>query len=339
MEKQRIDYIDLAKGICILLVVFVHLGGPFLETYTYIMLSSFMLPLYFFLSALFFSEDTGFVSFALKKVNKLLVPFFFFLFIAVFFHCMLWLIMGHYDYVLQFPAEFFKSLQADNVYYNTPIWFFVSLFWTSLMFYAVFVSCDKLANKKAKDIVMAIFCFAIGIAGYALAIYKINLPLWIDTSMFVMPFFYAGYFFKKNTNILAPNKFDKYIPFFLVVLGVIVYFLADNKGLMMKNEGYGNYISSYISAMCGIFFVLLLSKLLKRIPVISYLGLNSGIVLGVHWFLIWVLVKCFSFDFNRTWLQVAMLFVLVVIPLFPVIKIMLKFFPRFVGRKDLIRVD
>lgn len=341
MEKQRIEYIDLAKGICILMVVFMHIGLFFRDTYVCIMVSSFLLPLYFFLSALFFSEYTGFVNFTLRKINKLLVPFFFFMFLTVLLHFTRWIITGRYDNIMQYPSNFAMSLQADDVYNNTPLWFFISLFWTSLMFYIIFIFCDKLANERTRYIVMGILCFTIGIAGYELGIHKINLPLWIDTSMFSMPFFYTGYFLKRNTYILAPNKFDKYIPFFLIILGLIVYFLADNKEMMMMNEGYGNYISSYVSAISGILFVLLLSKLIKEMPVISFLGKNSGIVLGIHWLLMWILGKALSFIINitNTRIQAAVLFALVVISLFPTIKFLLKFFPRLVGQEDLIKVS
>lgn len=341
MERQRIDYIDLAKGICILVVVFVHFGSSFRTTYIFTMILSFLLPLYFFLSALFFSKYAGFINFTLRKINKLLIPFLFFLLISVLFYCIRWAITGHYDRVLQYPYNFVMSLRADDVYNNTPLWFFISLFWTSLIFYIIFVLCEKIEKKRAKNVVMAILCFTIGIAGYELSIHKINLPLWIDTSMFATPFFYTGYFLKKETDFLVPNKFDKYIPFFLVVLGLIVYFLADNKVMMMKNEGYGNYISSYVSAISGTLFVLLLSKLVKEVSVISYLGRNSGIVLGTHWLIMWTLRAGVSLisDNNNTWLLTFILYFLVVVCLFPVIKFLLKFFPKLVGQKDLIKVD
>ena len=74
--KPRIEWIDTAKGICILLVAYSHvyLGDhpTFLHFQDY-----FRMPLYFLLSGLFFKTYNSFPNFILKKTNKLLIPFVF----------------------------------------------------------------------------------------------------------------------------------------------------------------------------------------------------------------------------------------------------------------------
>ena len=42
--------------------------------------NTFRMPLYYFLSGLFFKPYNGFFNFAIRKANKLLIPFFFFYF-------------------------------------------------------------------------------------------------------------------------------------------------------------------------------------------------------------------------------------------------------------------
>lgn len=78
--KPRYAFIDLAKGICIILVVILHICGgtgiPKLD----VALSSFRMPLYFILSGIFFSRYSCFAEFIVKKVNRLLIPFLFFYF-------------------------------------------------------------------------------------------------------------------------------------------------------------------------------------------------------------------------------------------------------------------
>ena len=73
---KRIEYIDLAKGICIMLVVLLHVFGDMSGTVIKIM-NLFRMPLYFVLSGLFFKQYEGFYSFLKKKTNKLLIPFLF----------------------------------------------------------------------------------------------------------------------------------------------------------------------------------------------------------------------------------------------------------------------
>ena len=63
--RPRYAFVDLAKGFCIMLVVWHHIAStwgiesyPLKET-----VSLFRMPLYFFLSGLFFKEYAGFFDF------------------------------------------------------------------------------------------------------------------------------------------------------------------------------------------------------------------------------------------------------------------------------------
>ena len=74
--KKRIEYIDLAKGICIFLIVIQHVTYYYHIEYPFKrMIESCTLPLFFFLSGIFFKEYGGFLDFFIRKTNKLLVPF------------------------------------------------------------------------------------------------------------------------------------------------------------------------------------------------------------------------------------------------------------------------
>ena len=76
---KRIEYIDLAKGMCILLVVLSHMMAYYKVSFPYdSVLKCFRMPLYFFLSGVFFKQYEGFWGFFKRKVNKLLIPFAFF---------------------------------------------------------------------------------------------------------------------------------------------------------------------------------------------------------------------------------------------------------------------
>ena len=79
---KRIEFADLAKGICIMLVVLLHVFGDMSGVIIKIM-NLFRMPLYFVLSGLFFKTYDGFITFLKKKTNKLLIPFFFILVFVV----------------------------------------------------------------------------------------------------------------------------------------------------------------------------------------------------------------------------------------------------------------
>ena len=59
VEKKRIEFIDLAKGVCILMVVMGHCGFPIDIPVWEIV----RMPLYFILSGLFFKDYVGWSSF------------------------------------------------------------------------------------------------------------------------------------------------------------------------------------------------------------------------------------------------------------------------------------
>lgn len=69
MESKRIEYIDLMKGICIVLIILMHCDIKSSNERLNDMLADFRVPLYFFLSGLFFKEYDGFIDFCIRK-NK-----------------------------------------------------------------------------------------------------------------------------------------------------------------------------------------------------------------------------------------------------------------------------
>ena len=342
--NKRIDYIDLAKGFCILLVVIIHTDGPLQRLSLFRMIGCFILPLFFFLSGMFFNKYTSFADFTVRKVNKLIVPFFFFMVVSYLIYCTGWLVKGRYDLIYSLPRDIVLALGIDHIYLNLSLWFFPALFETSLTFYVLIVISEKLAKSETiRNVMLGIMCFIIGIAGYELGINKINLPFWIDSSMSALPFFYSGYFSRKNANFLSPNKLDKYIPVFLLEFVVINYFIADNK-MMIINADYGNYFSFYVSGIVGSMFILLLSKSLKLtswlkdVSAISFYGRYCLIVLGLNWVVIYYLRKGLSFISND-WLLSMITFVLVLLLSIPIIKFLNRFFPQFVGEKDFIKIN
>ncbi|WP_321518090.1 acyltransferase family protein [uncultured Bacteroides sp.] len=329
--NQRINYIDLAKGICILLIILHHIQSPINQTEGYRMLTCFRVPLYFVLSGLFFKKYSGFINFILRKVNKLVVPFIFFLTLTYLIFSCLWGISGHINYITMMPQRIAEGFLTKTIYINIPLWFLVSLFETSVMFYLIISLADKLPlNKWYKEGIIAGICLLTGFTGYYLQSFHINLPLWIDSSMACLPFYYTGYFLRKETSVLMPNKADKYIPILLILFAVLVYFLA---GPLHKIS----YLSYYVSAMSGTSFVLLLSKLAVRIPVVSFLGRYSVIILGIHCIIIIVLKDHLTFITNP-WLLSATIFALVVLISIPAVKLLIRYLPWFVCQKDLIKV-
>ena len=136
MGAQRIEYIDTAKGICIALVVAFHCNLHYDES-TDQMLSCIRLPLYYFLSGLFFKQYDNYSFFLIKKINKLLIPFLFFYLVT----SILLPNLAHYFLYYQINTVVgWRSLYAfitPEKFPNIPIWFLWSLFLSNIFFYVI----------------------------------------------------------------------------------------------------------------------------------------------------------------------------------------------------------
>ena len=138
MEQQadrRIGFIDLTKGLCIMLVVMMHVGGAFDGLAAGPVLSSFTMPLYFFVSGLFFKSYEGFGGFLARKVDKLLVPFLIF-YLGSF--LLMYGISKAVPGTFRLPVRWSELLLVfrghELIRFNPPIWFLVALFNCNILF-------------------------------------------------------------------------------------------------------------------------------------------------------------------------------------------------------------
>ena len=283
------------------------------------------MPLYFVLSGLFFKEYGGYVRLLVKKVNKLLIPFIFFY-------------LGSY-LIYDVGALLLPNMASERAYlldvfcssylHNNSLWFLLALFWQHLIFGAIVKTSKK---WQVQVLLVAI----VSGAGWALGHYEIFIPCFIVQGMGAMPFFYFGYLLKR-TPILYPNKYDRYnIAFAAVLIGVAlaVYYLCGCQGIGFNDNRLPHL---WLVVMCGcasvVVATLLICKMIKRIPVVSYVGRYSIIVLCIHSPINMALAPMlgkvgFSFPFST--FIVVFLISLCLIPLF------VRFLPWFVAQKDLI---
>jgi fucose 4-O-acetylase-like acetyltransferase len=136
-KPKRIEYIDIARGIGILLVVLGHNDFGYVSPFGYKLIYSFHMPLFFFLSGYFLVTSIPFTDFVKKRFNSLLKPYFFMIFLIYFFQISFEK-MG-FSTALQ---RIVKSFYASTIYIDwVQLWFLPHLFVVSIyafLFYAVF---------------------------------------------------------------------------------------------------------------------------------------------------------------------------------------------------------
>ena len=141
MEKiiVRENWVDIAKGIGIILVVMGHACCPVLP---HGIIYSFHMPFFFFLSGLFICRqcETNFYNYVKKNFRSLLVPYFYFNILSIIFYYVMSII---------FHKELLLGSVQDNLIgiivgmrfgcpYHHVLWFLPCLFFAKILVYLLY---------------------------------------------------------------------------------------------------------------------------------------------------------------------------------------------------------
>ena len=341
-SKPRIEYLDLAKGFCIILVALFHITIAYhAEMPVAHVFRAIRLPLYFFLSGCFFKPYNGWFDFLKRKTNKLLIPFiFWFLLISI----LVAYIYGQLGIPVftQKPISLLYSLRKlyHNAYFiNYPIWFLLCLFETNILFYLVHTVAHRFFLYR-QTLVTCILSLLFGVVGLLLFHQNVHLPLYLSETLLYTPFFAFGYGCFRHTKLLQPNNTDKYIPLILIALALFLYFLAPRELIFNSTPvATHNYLLYHISGFAGATFIILLSKWIKYIPVIRWWGRYSIIILITH--LVFMkhfvyIVRRFHLFPDQPWTATLIILGLTMLCCSAAIPICKRFFPHVTAQKDLI---
>lgn len=185
--KPRIQFIDLAKGICILLVLIDHCSIQ-----TGVWVNHLRMPLYFILSGLFFKDYGSIMEFLRKKSNNILIPFITFYGVGLIYAILIDLLC-HNDlssYRISIPA-FVHEGEINNY----ALWFLLALFWSNLIFWCISTAIRREWVRAIVIVLIAYLSnFINGETGHSY--------LFFGAALMNLPFFYIGYILKR-TSILS----------------------------------------------------------------------------------------------------------------------------------------
>ena len=339
--RQRIQYIDLAKGFCIILVVLYHVLQHFLVKSEYVyLLSTFRMPLYFFLSGLFFKEYEGLLGFLLRKINKILIPFCFFYLTTSF-------LLPNILHFFGFTVAHTESLGVQGLwafitkeqFANNPIWFLWCLFIINIFFYLCVILVKKIfVSSVWQAAALAIICFTIGMVNSLFIASHINLLGFVDSAMAALPFFSVGYIFNKFTDVLRPNAWDKYLPILIIVCFVLT-FIFGGRCSYMSNVFHIGPIAQYLCGITGTLFVIFSSKMIRNLPFISYWGRYSIMILVTHGLLLQIFVPLFRKTHLPIPVTIVVLLGVVMFSYQLLIPLMKRYLPHVTAQKDVINVS
>lgn len=345
-DSQRIAYVDLAKGFCIILVAFTHVADFYHQPYALSgFFTAFRMPLYFFLSGLFFKPYESFAGFAKRKVNKLIIPFlFFYLTTSVLLSNALHI--AGYD-VRNTDALGLRSLWAfvtPEQFPNGPIWFLLCLFWVNMIFYAI----QWVAKARFRDderggaVAIIILSLGCGLTGYGCSSAGVDLWAFTDTALTCTPFYCVGFILRKYTAILQANKWDRWLPLMVVAAAVITWLCRGGIHFQLNDFGGANPVVVFIGGVSGTLAVMFLAKMIGRLPFVSGWGRYSIIILCTHIMLIQLLFRIFEkAGINYVlgaWPSIFVLLAIAMLSYEAIIPLCIRMIPWFTAQRDVISV-
>lgn len=273
--NDRVEWIDTAKGIGIILVV---LGHIWLTRESYHYIYSLHMPLFFFLSGYLvnFAKYDRFRQFIMAKLSSLVIPYFWFSFLTYLY----WLLIerkfsGNEVSPIAAFMNIFSSPGADQYLpHNPALWFLTCLFIVAITFYGM-ASRQKLLH-------IGLLLLLSAAIGYAATLYlPSSFPWSMDVAPTAIVFYGIGFIVKEKKVALIKSV---YIRLLVICCCLPAGFIISqiNGSVVMADNVYGNYLYFYIAAILGITNVVILAIFLRKNIVLSYLGQNSLIILALH---------------------------------------------------------
>lgn len=291
-ERKRLDYLDMAKGIGIILVVIGHLQGkdifalsPYiLPVCTWIF--SFHMPLFFIISGMLIHYkkdlDKDMSLLIKKRFRGIMIPYF------CFSVCYLSVVL--YALIIErsiMPGTLFVNLwYVLSTYGMSVLWFLPTLFFGELIF--LFITKNRSIGKSVTILLILAVLASFGAWGLQQLTY--DTPLLerlhelaivilrpILAAVLIAIGYYAFLLFREHDKVSIKELL---LAFLLLLLGI--FFVNQNGGVDFRSLVQKNLFFYYLCALCGSFGTILLCKNCRPIRILKYFGVNSLIIMAVH---------------------------------------------------------
>lgn len=273
-ESGRVGWVDIAKGITMLIVIWMHVRNnmPSCEMYAQLnrCFSILYMPCFFIISGFFLKEES-FPIYLKKKARTLLLPLFF---VYVLSFAIAWLISRHVPGILKNDVAF-SNLFLSHVFTNGPIWFLSALFFALVIVYFI--------KKTKNEVIQLILALTISLLGfYWNKIMEWRLPMFWDSGLTAVFFVWIG----KYVKIILDKISSRLYCCVLGAITLIVSYLFGATAEMQMNIYNLSPIKYYLLASIGSFSILFLSKAINENLFLQYVGKNSLVVLCFHMFVV-----------------------------------------------------
>ncbi len=288
MSSKRIGYLDIAKGVGILLVVLGHNDLKAYAPLVFKIIYSFHMPLFFFISGMFFKPEIQIIQLIKKRFHSLVKPYFFSIlliyFVALFFSGT----MGFYTIGYRIVKAFYGSgYYLDWV----QMWFIPALFVVNLVAFGFYRLLSRFPGWVKWIGLLGMLAVGIWTIGW---FYPYHLPFrnlelkglpWnLDLALVAGFYYLLGFQVRQRVS-------EQIIRSRWLLLGTSLTNLAIVINLPsvmdLNSRSYPYPLLSTVACLAGIFFTLSLSYWLDKGPTwlsasLKYIGTASLIILIFH---------------------------------------------------------
>lgn len=308
--KKRIDYLDTAKGILILLMLYGHvfLDGAFRQ-----FLYTFHMPAFFIISGMLLCLSESWINLPLIKILKnktyrLIIPFLFFECIGVFTDIV------RFGFTLNLKGYIYNTITMNCN--NGPDWFLFVLFVDEMMFIII----HRYINQKYIQVIITFLIGVMLIINHCLfpCAGQVGIGL-----LFLCCGFLLCKLFQFNNAILT------------VISGLMTVMITILNGKVDMAEWYFGVIPLYIiGSITGTYFVINISKSISS-RLLTFFGKNTLIILGTHQAILlpirhYAKMPVFSI-INST-----IIFIAITLIEIPIIYVFNRYIPFLCGKKNLL---
>jgi fucose 4-O-acetylase-like acetyltransferase len=287
---KRIEYLDIAKGIGILLVVLGHNDFAAISPFFHQVIYSFHIPLFFFLSGYFINTSRSFPDYFGKRFHAVLKPYLFTI-LLIYFASVSFEKMGFQTAI----GRTLKALYGSINYIDwAQLWFLPNLFVVSLYAFIFIQAADRLQNRWVRWGILLLtlaislpflntfYPFSTSVFGKEYQLY--GLPFSLDV------IFLSGFFFILGNEVrqVTSERAFSNLPLLLASgTGLILLNLFFPYSVDIAKRVYDSFLVNTAEAFLGILFILALSRQIelhshRLAALLKYFGNISLIILIFH---------------------------------------------------------
>ena len=264
MSSKRIEYIDIAKGIGILLVALAHADVSLFSPYLHRFIYSFHMPLFFFLSGYFFNPEIPFRILLKKRFNTVLKPYL----VTILLIYIASISFSNMRFVTAF-GRIIKSLYATGYYIDwVQLWFLPCLFVTSLFAFVFYrIVLIRINNRYIRWVVLlglqaiavsfldVFYPFSISLLGKNYELY--GLPFSLDLVLL------SGFFYILGNEIRQASSEKAFGNLWILLgtgIGLVLLTLLFPQRSDFNTRVFESFPINTAEAILGILFALAISK-------------------------------------------------------------------------------